>query len=300
MVNTASKYKFRLITSEAHRIKVLCELLQHSLKQVCFEIDKSGIKLRLTDTDNNILIDLDLERESFRTFKCPEPLFIGINSTHLYKMLKSIKKKESLELYIEEKNPSYLTIRIQNSDPENNSVGIDKVRIQNVQNIDIALPDGYEDPIVVPSSEFSKLLKSMNNISKKIFITSHKDWIHLFCDAGEIYNSQKFFGDKNDIEEDMENLEKYIISKNFPDDWNHFSYYTSQLTQFIKISGLCKNLQVFVDAELPLLFKLKVGNLGRLSIYIKSIEQITMENKLSEEEGEIYEDDSGDSDEESE
>ena len=56
------------------------------------------------------------------------------------------------------------------------------------------------------------------------------------------------------------------------------SYYhdflTEQISKISKISGLSPYMHIFPAQDLPLLFKSNVGNIGTISIYIKSKTQV--------------------------
>ena len=56
----------------------------------------------MMDTHRRILIDFHLKADNFSLYKFkPEnKLFIGINLNHFHKMLKSVKKKDSIILFI--------------------------------------------------------------------------------------------------------------------------------------------------------------------------------------------------------
>ena len=60
---------FKAKTQEGYTIKILAELLQHNIKTACLEIDKTGIALRMMDTQQRILIDLKLDYENFSIYK---------------------------------------------------------------------------------------------------------------------------------------------------------------------------------------------------------------------------------------
>ena len=102
-------------------------------------------------------------------------MYMGINLTHFHKMLKSIKKKDSLLLFIDEDDSTNLGIRV--IPKENNRVSTSYIKIQNQQNIDITLPTGYNNPIIVPSTEYQKMCKEMVNISNTIKIVSKSSFI---------------------------------------------------------------------------------------------------------------------------
>ena len=107
-------YLFKAKTQEGYIIKVLGELLQHSMETACFEVDEKGLKLRMMDSNRILLIDLSLDAENFSIFKfkAPRKLYLGLNLTHFHKMLRSIKKKDSIMLFIKSENPTDLGIKV--------------------------------------------------------------------------------------------------------------------------------------------------------------------------------------------
>ena len=128
---------FKAKTQEGYTIKILAELLQHNIKTACLEIDKTGIALRMMDTQQRILIDLKLDYENFSIYKykLKEKSFLGINQNHFHKMLKSIKKKDSVVLFIDDENPTDLGIEV--LPKEKNRVTTSYVKIQNIQTSNI-------------------------------------------------------------------------------------------------------------------------------------------------------------------
>lgn len=258
---------FECKTTEGYIIKILAELLNSNIKTGCFIIDEKGIKLRMTDSNKRILIDFFLKAENFHSYVYNNPnnnsMNIGLNQTHFYKMLKSIKKKDSLVLFIDNDNINELGIRI--LPKENNRVTTSYVKIQNIQYLDIDLPSGYGKPIIAPSNEFLKLMKDMNNIGSIIKITSSKYTVKFFCDAGSVYSSEVVFGDgKNETNEE--------IKKNYVQNEQDFD--TEQLVRISKISGLNSFLQIYQNEELPILFSASIGNIGNISIFVKTKKQL--------------------------
>ena len=45
--------------------------------------------------------------------------------------------------------------------PLNNRITTSFIKIQNLQTIDIDIPEGYQKPIIVPSSDYQKMCKDM-------------------------------------------------------------------------------------------------------------------------------------------
>ena len=251
---------FKCKSNEAYCIKILAELLSNNIKTGCFVLDDSGISLRMMDHHRSILIDLMLNAENFQMYKFnSKKIYLGINLNHFHKMLKSIKKKDSIELFIDEEAPNDLGIRV--IPKENNRVTTSTIKIQNVQNLDINIPTGYNKPIIVSSSEYQKLVKEMSSIGSTLKVVSKNYSIEFSCNAGGILKRTVQFGE---IDED--------------DTTEHYEqeFVTDQLCRITKLSGLNNNMQIYPGK--PLLFSSSIGSLGKISIYIKSKEQIDSEN----------------------
>jgi len=252
---------FKAQTSEGYTIKVLADLLQNNLKTACLKIDVEGIRLTMFDSHRRVCFSFQLLAENFQVFKFKpaNSLYLGLNLGHFYKMIKSIKKKDSIVLFIKSDCPTDLGIKV--VPKENNRITTSFIKIQNVQHLDVKLPDGYSNPIIVPSNEYQKMCKDMSSISTSLSVQARKYSIRFSCDAGSIYSREVSFGELDaDSDSDDEDVDiKY-----------EDTFYTEQLSRIVKVAGLASNIQVFVGANQPMLFRTGVGSLGKLSVYIKS------------------------------
>ena len=104
---------FKCKTGEAYYIKVLAELLTNNLKTGCFEVSEQSITLRMFDHHRKTMVDLELLSENFSVYKykIENNFCLGLNLNHFHKMLKSIKKKDSLQLFIDSDNITELGIK---------------------------------------------------------------------------------------------------------------------------------------------------------------------------------------------
>ena len=265
-------YIFRCKTSEAYNIKVLAELLTNNLKTGCFEVSKEGITLSMFDHHRRTLVELNLDAENFSYYRFTSDtnMCLGLNLNHFHKMLKSIKKKDSLHLFILEDNPHELGIKT--IPKENSRLTTSGLKIQSIQNIKIESPCGYVRSVIVPSSEFQKMCKDLSSIgSTNIKLVAKEFSISFLADADGILTREVSFGEQDESgNEDVDN------------NTYRATFATDQLTRITKIAGLGNNLQIYTGAlDLPLLFKSNIGSLGKLSIYIKSKELSDMEMSSS-------------------
>lgn len=242
-------------TTEGYIMKILAELLQNNIKNGCFVITKKGITLRMTDSNRKILIDMEMQSENFTQFKFKQEdsLSIGLNFSHFYKMVKSIKKKDSIVLFIDEENQSELGIQI--IPKEKNRITTSYVKIQNLQSLDIELPSGYQTSIIVPSGEYIKMIKDLNNMGgNTIIVNSTENLIRFSCNSNGVFSRNIVFGDDDQTDE------KHECTQEFD---------SEQLVRIIKVAGLSSQIQIYQVDELPLLFRSNLGNLGKIAVYVK-------------------------------
>ena len=255
-------YIFKAKTSEAYHIKILIELLSNNIKIAHFEIDKDGIKLVMMDAHRKILVDLILHAENFSFFQLSvEKKYLGINLNHLHKMLKTIKKKDKLELFIKKDNPTKLGICV--IPKENNRLTTSFITIQSVQELAIDVPVNTAKSIIVSSSEFQKTIKDLNNIGNTININSNNFHIKFSCETGGILERTVEFGDVGGEDNEAEST----FNQDYP---------AEQLSRLTKIGGLDSHIKIYPGV--PILFKSNIGILGELSLYIKSKQQINEDN----------------------
>ena len=260
---------FKCKTGEAYHIKVLAELLTNNLKTGCFEVCTNGISLRMFDHHRKTLVELDLLAENFSIyrFKHAEKFCLGLNLNHFHKMLKSIKKKDSLQLFITADNPTELGIRT--IPKENTRITTSGIKIQSIQHLDIDAPTGYSKPVIVPSSEFQKMCKDLSSIgSTNIKVVARNFHIEFIADADGILKRKVVFGEEEEPDEqETEEINEYQAT-----------FTTDQLCRITKLAGLSTTMQIFpASTDLPLLFKSSVGSLGKISIFVKSKELVEKE-----------------------
>ena len=251
---------FRAKSNEAYVLKILAELLANNIKTGCFEIDETGIFLRMMDHHRKVLIDLNLSsaKSGFTMFKFnSKKMFLGINLNHFHKMLKSVKKKDSLELFIDDEFPNNLSIKV--TPKENNRTTTSTIKIQSIQNLEIDLPICYSNSVSISSINYQKMLKELGNIGNMIQVNAKKYSIEFSCSAIGVYGRTVSFGETEDDDNDNELI--------YNEDFN-----TETLGRISKLAGLSTNIQIFPGK--PLYFKSNIGNLGEINIYIKSKEQI--------------------------
>ena len=254
-----SNYIFRARTDEALHLRILADILSNNLKTAYFEIDKKVLRLRMYDSNDIVLIDTELTNEFFSIYQPPDnKIYMGLNLNHFHKMLKDIKNKDTVELLIEENNPSELIIKIISKEKNKGTI-TSNLKIQNIQHLDIDLPTNFTKHITMPSSNYRKMIKVVN-INNIIEITYKDNIIEFACDGGGIRKRKIDFGEldtraKNNIEH------KYTFDLEY-------------LSRITKISSLSQNLQIYNGPIIKLESNVGTGTGAHFTVYIKSREQM--------------------------
>lgn len=227
----ASNPRGKIFFAEAERgyfLKVLFDSLALPFSRVSFLFSKDGITLRENNDAGHILYDVSLPRKGFSFYKCSENIRFSINLKHVQKMVKNIKKKDSVILYIEKKQPDSLKISIKPSGSSSNGYDAKRetVRITIVREKEfytqndlpeIYIDQGYEKntygyPMIIPASEFQKLKKA-TSVGKTIKICMQKNnFISFDAGSGSLMGTITEFGeilDNPEKDADADEEEEY-------------------------------------------------------------------------------------------
>jgi hypothetical protein len=206
----ATKNKlFYAEASKGYIVKVTVDTLcGGALQRGHFVIDKDGIRLRQSDQGNTILYDMVFPRKNFKNYKCTKTMCISVNLKHMQGLLRNVKKKDSIAIYIDSGIPNKFFIMIrpegvrENIRFETNSIVYQEEKEYQI----MELPDGqYKYPMVIAATDFQKL-KRLTTIGKSITISIQKsNFLRFKCDAGAVFDSELGFGElRDDVDTDDE------------------------------------------------------------------------------------------------
>lgn len=251
---------FHARTTEGYCLKILAELLQYSLKTAYYEIDQTGIRLNMSDTKQHVAFSLALPSENFFSFELlTDRLCFGINQMHMHTMLKTVKKKDTVALYIRSDNPTELGIRIEPK--EKTKVSASHIKIHIAHNVLQPEPVGtYTHTLALPSADYAKMAKELAKLSKTVRVASVKGAVRFATATANIYSKEVVFGAQPadgaplDVEQD---------------------FVSEYLANIMKLAGVGATMHVSQAAGLPLMVRANVGTLGRLVILVKTRGQIS-------------------------
>lgn len=258
--------------------KKMTEALKESLKDATFKFspmtyDESGklldsccITVTAMNPSNSVLIKLRLLANKFEKYfvKNNNPIKITVNMNCFNKLIKTIKSDdEILTLFLEEKDPNHLGIKIDNADKS--SCTIFKLIILDSKTKDYNVPNlECEAFIAMPSNEFQSVINNMSVICDAINIayvngpTTRNTLI--FYGKGE-FASQKTIYRSRDNENDEPPESELIIQG---------IYDLRNLSLFSKCSNLCHNVEMYMKTKSPLVIKYQIANLGNAHLILST------------------------------
>lgn len=280
--------RFYMKTNQGYVMKVVIELVQFFLKDNgTFFNNEAGLSLKGIDSDYQILVDLQLNKNEFESFYTDpiNPLKIfKTNLIHLNRMVKPAKKKDHMSWCISGVGKEMsLSIECAQTLPSGTNT-ISKIGVQNAQAVELSIPNGYTHSIIIPSSDFQNLCKGINNVGKKFeFEAKEPTRLTMRCNGENVTSKEATFGEctrSNSIDP------SYTPYKQ--------TFHSSHITKLSKLAGLSKNFKLYIKHGLPLKVQLPVGQLGNLFIYIKSEEMVRDEqnnnDKVDDNESDVEDD----------
>lgn len=263
---TSSKgngFIFKVKSEDGLALRVLSEYFANLLTFPPFQVNDKGIFVRAVNKQGEVLVDAQMPRSSFPIFKCAKPIYFGVNATHFYRLLRPIKKKDTVSLFIREQLPMQLGICVEQGDKPGDRVTT-YIQINYIQPDEIELPEGYDDNPIIETSKRFQRLKMLHTIGPNIWATViGGKRIRFTVNGKNLFSREVTIGETSDDDNDDENTPSYTLT-----------YPTNHITQLTKCAGQSGNVQIFQNEELPLFIQMRLGSLATLSIYIKSKELI--------------------------
>lgn len=266
---------FEAKTQAAHAFKILIDTLNHYLnknKGGSFKINSKGIFLVNTNLREDVLCKVSLLAENFQTFilNVNGDLCFSINLNTFYnEMLKKIRKKDIITLQITNENSKmYLKVSKESSENSGN-VSSAKTVIINSSSISIDPPTGYNLPIIVPSKLYHQSCREITRPNNKfIEITCWNDkTLRFFTSKDGVVENEAIFGCSPEIKQETFKAQ----------------FFASHAVRPVKLANLGEIVKISVKKDLPLFYKINIGCLGEIEIYIKSVDQIESEEEENEE-----------------
>ena len=219
-----------------------------------------GIRIiRLTE-DKNILVKLKLDAFNFDKFYCGEPkITIGVDMHNLHAMLKMVSDDDPIMLYMNRNNSGSLYIRsIIDEGSEETDLEINLLELDNPE-MPIRETE-FQNKITIASDKFHTFCKQLHSISSTVEIRSINDEIR-FRATGDGGKGSKVYRDP-----------KYRRKKSKPDQLVQGVFDLRNLMGFSKCNRMCKNIEIYLKNDFPLVLVITVAALGKMYVFLTPLE----------------------------
>ena len=219
-MNSTSKKILFLKTAYVIPFKTLTEVLSNVLTETTWVFtapdpknpDKFvGLEIATADTTRTIYIKVRLDAKEFQPYFCKYEKFeLGICLQNLYKLLKSVDKDDTMSLYVEENDKQSLIIEIENEDKKSKTFYKLKLLDLNQQMKKTAKIE-FDIKITMPSTEFHKLCREMNNIAEYVDIKCTSKNIIFTCKGDCAERSTMYKSEEGGLNISNENKKQHNI-----------------------------------------------------------------------------------------
>jgi proliferating cell nuclear antigen len=246
-----TKYIFHLWTSKTQPIKYLTELLKDLLTDGNLECNADGIKLLSIDSGRTVLIHMKLFKDGFEDFKCEQPVILGINLEHFFRIIKNLENQDTLKLFVTKDNVNRIGIeRFNKEENINNTIYQSLIDIPVTQR-DIPSPT-FNSVIIISSARFQKICREISQFSDKIEIM--------------VVNNTLIFKGYNESASQEIHIKPTSngmqFEANTPDEIVQGVFKLKSLVQFSKCANLSNTLKIMIRNNYPIVISAEMPGLG--------------------------------------
>jgi len=239
--------------------RTLMVALKDILLETNITFQKDGIRIINMDKSQTILVHMHLQADNFEFYECKkDKIIVGVNMLHLFKLINSIDNDETLSIYIDDKDYNDGIVEHLNLKFENKNIKqckIQKLKLIEPEQEELSVPDvTFSSIINMPSNDFQKIIRDLNNISDKLEIKSLNNQLIFKCNGS--------FANAEIIRSESDGMG--FIQKNNNIIQGEFSL--KNLNYFIKCTNLCNQIEIYLDNDLPLIVKYNVASLGAIKL----------------------------------
>lgn len=247
-------FRFVIRTVQASAFRTLIEALKEILTDVNIEIDSTGMKIIAMDTSHVALIHMKLLAKNFEKYYCPKPVVCGISMMRLFKLLKTMSPNDTLTFYVEEDAPNLFKIQIETGEKNLKHTFELKLMDLFIDKVEVP-PAEFSSVLRLPSGDFQKLCRDMNQLADEIEITSSGNEL-LFTIKNDWVNQKSVIKESNSGMSYLQNLA--------PDEVIQGVFSLRYLVLFCKCTGLCTNIEIYLKNDYPIIIRYNVANLGEV------------------------------------
>lgn len=247
-------YILEIKTVQSQAFKILVEALKELLTDTNIDFDENGLKIVAMDTSHCVLAHVKLDASKFESYACKNRFTIGVNMLNLYKLIRTINSNDTLTLFIESSDVNHLGIKIENG--EKNSKTTYKLNLLDLDNQKISIDNAEFNTVInLPSVDFQKICRDMNNIAEMVEIKNISNQLILSCKGDFCSQETVIVDNDNGIN---------CINNKTRDDIVQGVFNLKYLVLFTKATNLSSTVELLLKNDYPLVVRYQVASLGEV------------------------------------
>ncbi len=224
-------------------IKTATKAIVSLVSEARFHFKDEGLHSRAVDPANVAMVIVDIPRDSFEAYRMDEEKTVGVDVNRVYDILKTVKKKDLVELKIEDE--SHMKIKF--GSVEYTVALIDPSAIRKEPRIpELELPA----KIVLDAGEFKKAIQAADKISDHVVFRSDETGFYIEAE-GDIDKITFHMGEMELIEFNRESARSMFSIE--------------YLKEFVKIASSGDILTIYLGNNYPVRLIFDVAD-GRLKV----------------------------------
>jgi proliferating cell nuclear antigen len=260
------EYVVEAKTVQTGAIRTLIEALKCILVEMSLIFDKDGIRMVAMDNTRTVLVHLRLHSDKFEKYaynNTTDKFVIGVNTDHLYRIIKTATNDDTVTFYVDQTDPNTLGVLLE--DGEKKQVTRYKLNLLDRDEPDIQLPETeFSAHVTMPSLDFQKICRDMTLLGAKTVEIKNVGPSLTFSCKGHFASRTTMMGDaEND----------FNIQKKEHDEIVTGTYSLPHLVLFTKCTNLCNNLEIHMKNDWFMLIRYVVANLGDVKLALMPCSQ---------------------------
>lgn len=254
-------------TVQLQPIKNLVVALKDIIQDSTISFTAEGMKILNFDKTHTIFVNVNLYANRFEEFICiPEKIIICVNTQHLFKVISTMSNDDILTIYIEKddyRDGIVSELGLQYDNGQIKQCYNQKLRLLEPDTEEMVIPDVEFSTIInLPTAYFQKIIRDLNGISDRLEIKSVGNDLFFSC-QGSFAKSQIRRSESDGCLEFIQKPNHSVVVQ------GEFSL--KSLSNFIKCSPLCANLEIYLGNNLPLIIKYNVACLGEIKLCLSPL-----------------------------
>ncbi|KAI3402612.1 POL30 [Candida oxycetoniae] len=244
---------------ESTLLKKIVDAVKDSVKVCNFNCTEHGITVQAVDDSRVLLVSLLVGQTAFSEYRCDRDVTLGIDLDSFAKIIKCGQNEDYLTLLAEDSPDSVMTIF---EDKKKERVSEYSLKLMNIDSEFLKIDDmDYDCVINMPSTEFSKIVRDLRNLSESLNIVVTKDSVK-FTSEGEKGSGSVVLKPYTDMDKPEESVSVHL------DNPVDLTFGLKYLGDIIKASSLSNSITIKLADKAPALFEFKLDVGGYLRFYL--------------------------------